>query len=277
VFVGGLSIGACDSTDEPSTSPGQRSSEDIPAASGPTTAFSDASAAGQSETKRGICGVTNDQCMPDHDGHEAIDAGPSCVTPADAAPTGYRGCRMKREPNGDFIPQCGNADSRGVEGMSCATGLDCAPGFDCVEGEKSPVCRRYCCTGSCEGQLSANGGPTFCDLQLQKSFDLDQHKVPVCMPIKTCKLLQNGECSETETCAIVTEKGDTGCVPKGNRKAGEACDDEQCDGNLTCLGNPGDRRCYKLCRIDGSDCAPTETCTTGAVFQDTTFGVCKAG
>jgi hypothetical protein len=98
---------------------------------------------------------------------------------------------------------------------------------------------------------------------------------PVCMPIKTCKLLHHGDCGATETCAVVTEDGETGCVLKGSAKAGEPCEDQHCGTDLTCLGSPGDRRCYKLCRVDGADCGSIERCTTGSVFKDTTFGVCK--
>ena len=75
--------------------------------------------------------------------------------------------------------------------------------------------------------------------------------------------------------AIVTEKGDTGCVASGTAKATDPCDEERCAAGLTCLGSYGDRRCYKLCRVEGSDCAAGKTCATGAVFQDTSFGVCK--
>jgi hypothetical protein len=95
------------------------------------------------------------------------------------------------------------------------------------------------------------------------------------MPLKTCKLLLDGQCGDKETCAIVTDKGDTGCVPKGNANVGDPCDQEHCAADLTCLGSPGDRVCYKLCKTEGSDCGPMQKCTTGSVFTDTSFGVCK--
>ena len=63
--------------------------------------------------------------------------------------------------------------------------------------------------------------------------------------------------------------------PRGTRRPVSLADQEHCDSGLTCLGSPGDRRCYKLCRVEGADCAPMQTCTTGSIFQDTTFGVCK--
>lgn len=184
------------------------------------------------------------------------------------------GCRVEKDSNGALTPKCDKADARGVDGAVCTQGSDCAPGFDCIEGDKGSSCRRYCCSGTCTGQLSSSSSATFCDVR--KLGSADQEIVPVCMPIKTCKLLFEGDCGDKETCAVVTEKGETSCVPKGDAKVGASCDDTHCDTNLNCLGNPGDRHCYKLCRMDqGGDCATGETCTTGAVFPDTTYGVCK--
>ena len=235
----------------------------------------DAGAAGK-DAKRGspLCGVGTDHCTPDDDGTSPPASGVACATPPNAEVSEHDGCRIGKT-NGSFVPKCDKADPRGVDGVSCSSGSDCAPGFDCVEGEKGAVCRRYCCSGSCASQSSQNGGPTFCDIRKLVDPALDQHPAPVCMPIKTCKLLRDGDCGDRETCAIVTDTGDTGCVPKGNAKVGQLCDQEHCDSGLTCLGSPGDRRCYKLCRVEGADCAPMQTCTTGAIFQDTTFGVCK--
>lgn len=265
-------IGACGSSESALTASDQSggANEDLPAED-PKTSFSDASTAA-SPVATGPCGAES-KCMPDNDGR----MNDNCATSPDAgvAPGDFMGCRIEEDaPDaGTFSPRCVSANADGTDGASCARGSDCAPGFDCVEEEETPVCRRYCCSGSCEGQLSQNGGKTFCDVR--KLANRDQHLIPVCMPIKTCKLLRAGECSETETCGIVTENGSTGCVPKGDARVDEKCDDRHCDSNLTCLGVPGERRCFQLCRVDSSDCPPTRTCTTSSVFQDTSFGVCK--
>jgi hypothetical protein len=226
-----------------------------------------------------LCRVTPDKCMPDDDGTGVVYGAP-CVEPvpdAGALPAGdasteAKACRLAKSDE-ELSPSCFPADRRGVDGTTCETGADCAPGFDCVEGEKRNVCRRYCCSGSCAGQASQNGGPMFCDVQ--KLVDTKDQKAPVCMPLKKCKLLVEGECGTKETCGIVTERGETGCVTIGEAKAGASCESEHCERGSTCLGSPDDRRCYKLCRIGGSDCEGHQECTTGAVFQDATFGVCK--
>lgn len=271
-----LSIEACDAA---ATATAGKSSDPAGggsrgAADAPTTSFGDAgtSPGGDSEEKHGLCGPAPGECLPDNDGFLTDDG---CATAPDAgiAPTSHLGCHVTKGKDGAVVTQCGAADARGLDGASCSKSSDCAPGFDCTDGEKGPVCRRYCCAGSCANQLSSNGGDTFCDVRM--GAGLGSQILPVCMPIKACKLLHESDCGEKETCAVVTEKGATSCVPKGEAKVGQPCNDTHCDTNLTCLGSPGDRRCYKLCRVDSTDCGPTETCTTGAVFQDTSFGVCK--
>jgi hypothetical protein len=253
-----------------------------------------------------LCGVTDEKCDPDDDGLPKNNTNPppanepaspnpttSVCAPPDAGTSSSssggtvsdasllaNACRVGKIANDGYAPvNCQLADRGGSDGAACQRGSDCAPGFECIDSDKGGVCRRYCCSGSCGDHTSQNGGPTFCDIQTQLDVS---HKAPVCMPLKKCKLLRAGECTANETCAIVTEKGDTGCVPKGTVKAGGSCDEDHCASaagteELTCLGTPGDRRCYQLCRMDGSGipCPADQRCATGAAFQDTSFGVCR--
>jgi hypothetical protein len=95
------------------------------------------------------------------------------------------------------------------------------------------------------------------------------------MPLKRCKLLGTGECAATETCAVVTESGDTGCIAIGDQQVGASCDDAHCAADLTCLGQPGSRKCYKLCKVGGSDCGSAQVCATSTSFKDPNFGICQ--
>ena len=269
-FATALPLGACDDASSALTSAGSNTPvEGTPKAPGPTTSFSEGGTI-KADVKHGLCGAAG-ECSPDNDGSDPSD---HCATSADAGVPvdGYEGCHVVKVDS-TVVPRCQQADPRGVDGTTCANSADCAPGFDCVEGEKGPICRRYCCSGSCESQLSRNGGSTFCDIG--KLASVDPYMIPVCMPLKACKLLAQSDCGDAETCAVVTEKGVTSCVPRGDAKVGDSCDESHCDANLNCLGNPGDRHCYKLCHVAATDCGPMETCTTGSVFQDTTFGVCR--
>jgi len=229
-----------------------------------------------------LCHVAASTCMPDDDLAQRSAGNMECVIPAppasaDGGPSGTdllsKGCRIGRE--GDAIaPKCLlSAPNAGGDGATCQIGEDCAPGFDCVAGDKgTKTCRHYCCGGSCKGNQS-NGSATFCDVQ--SLVDVNQ-KAPVCMPLKRCsKLLGTTECSANETCSVVTEAGDTGCVLIGDRQVGESCDDAHCAAKLTCLGQPGARKCFKLCKVYAGECPSTQTCVTNAAFKDADFGVCQ--
>lgn len=244
-----------------------------------------------------LCGVRVDTCTPDDDGTQNLDAGacgarvdldatakgksadastaePACRVTLSAGPI----CPDGNHPDAGSIP---NADTQGVDGVACQSDSDCARGFDCVageSGEKGNVCRRYCCAATCAGVTSHNGGPTFCDVRrIVRNPAAPSLQAPVCMPIKTCTLLKEGDCASTETCAVVNEKGATGCVllPPSNDDPPK-CDDAHCAKGKTCLGTVGDRSCYKLCKVNGgTECKAGEVCTTNSAFQDTSVGVCK--
>jgi hypothetical protein len=227
-----------------------------------------------------LCRVTTQTpeyppCLPDDDGSKATPSGiESCAAPAssyDDAATTRSACRLS-DATGVLLPTCSvTADPAGTDGIACTTGADCAPGFDCVQGEGASICRRYCCMGSCAGQLSQNGETAFCDVQHLVDTGT---KAPVCLPIKHCDLFQDGTCASTETCAVVTENGDTGCVAVGPQGVGEDCDELHCAAGLTCIGQAGSRTCYKLCKVS-EGCSGALTCTTSTIFKDPQFGVCQ--
>ncbi len=267
--------------------------------SGPSDGFAqnpgeDASA-GKNPPYRGnpLCHVEPDEappygCMPDDDGyHPPNPAARACATPppnvGDGGPAAdytSPGCRITREDGAGgtsvIRPYCfPTAAPTGVDGTMCNVGADCAPGFDCVVGATgiAKLCRHYCCAGTCKGNTSQNGSATFCDVQ--SLVDVPR-KAPVCMPLKRCNtLLGTGECALTETCAVLTEAGDTGCVAIGDKQVGESCDESHCAAKLTCLGQPGSRKCFKLCKVTASDCPGSQTCATNAAFKDSDFGICQ--
>jgi hypothetical protein len=222
--------------------------------------------------------VGDSTCSPDEDEYRFLIG--QCEKPAadagDAASNGIPAgaCRIVRG-DGGVSATCSQEDTTtgGGDGATCKGGSDCAPGFDCVVGENGAnTCRHYCCAGTCKGRLSQNSGGTFCDVQ--SLVDVNQ-KAPVCMPVKQCKLLGSGECAANESCAVVTESGDTGCVTVGEQQAGASCDTDHCAANLSCLGEPGSRKCYKLCKVNSADCTGLQVCETSTLFKDPTFGTCQ--
>ena len=249
----------------------------------PTIPATDASAA-KPALYRGnpLCKVTDTgSCMPDDDGYRRTSGTSECALPqsdagdaAGADDPKANACRVGRDDDGAIASTCkaGEAGS-GTDGASCEAGAGCAAGFDCVAGEKgSKTCRHYCCAGTCKAQSSRNGSATFCDVQ--PLVDVNQ-KAPVCVPLKRCTLLSTGECNANETCAVVTEAGETGCVTIGDKQVGASCDEDHCGAKLTCLGQPGSRKCFKLCKVNASECGPSQVCTTSTVFKDPDFGICQ--
>ena len=265
-------------------------SNDSPTQGIAAPALSDAAAGTAFVHGNPLCHMSINSCLPDSESgcsppssSSSTDAGVPASSLDGSAPPPAKACRIEltATPDGgsDYAPKCLDKPSditpRGVDGTTCASGSDCAPGYDCIVGPSSGICRHYCCSGSCDGDVSKSGGPTFCDIQQLFSLDRKRPLAPVCMPIKKCHLLMPGDCSERETCAVVTENGDTGCVAVGNAKVGDSCDTEHCIADATCLGTAGDRHCYQLCTTDGSQCLSGQTCTTGSLFQDTSYGVCR--
>jgi hypothetical protein len=249
----------------------------------PTAAATDASVA-KTTPYRGnpLCRVTDGaSCMPDDDGYRRTIGTSECALPSrsdggdsDGGPAEIAGnaCRIGRE-SGVITSTCKEGEAGGgMDGSTCDVGADCAAGFDCIAGEKRKVCRHYCCTGSCKAYASQNGSATFCDVQ--PLVDVNQ-KAPVCMPLKRCTLLGAGECTTNETCAVVTETGDSGCVTIGDKQVGASCDEDHCAAKLTCIGQPGSRKCFKLCQVNASDCGPALVCATSTIFKDPDFGICQ--
>ena len=167
--------------------------------------------------------------------------------------------------------QACSAAGPGHDGDACQRGGDCAAGFECVG---SGQCRHYCCAASSCG---TQGKSSFCDIQVMSSAPSPNTKVPVCMPVRSCKLLVPGYCEQGETCAVVKIDGTTSCVAVGPAKVGDACDKDHCAENLVCLGNVGQRKCYELCHTASTtECAGTQKCKGSApMFPDPSVGICE--
>jgi hypothetical protein len=280
VLGASLAVGCSDQTAaSDSVAPGAPLQEDGTSSGSTPKPIADASSArGTPYHGNPLCLADEKTCMPDDDGYQHSLTNVECAVlapdagDAQAADFKAKGCRIYGDKDTKVGPICLDAAPNGRDGESCTQGSDCAPGFDCVAGDRGSTCRHYCCGGTCKGNLS-NGSATFCDVQ--SLIDVPQ-KAPVCMPLKRCsKLLGTGECATNESCTVVTESGDTGCVPIGDKEVGQSCDLSHCAAKLTCLGQPGARKCFKLCKVNASDCPYGQTCVTSAAFQDGDFGICQ--
>lgn len=179
-------------------------------------------------------------------------------------------CRVRLDGSDKPTPIC-EAEGEGKEGATCTAGTDCAAGLDCVTTAPGVLqCRRYCCSGSCGSKMPET---RFCDVA---PLAKENRLVPVCAPIKACKLLSTDDCPVGETCAVVTDMGTTSCVAVGKAIAGESCEEAHCAAGLNCLGQIGARKCYQICAIGGRDCTDPQICKGNSLFKDEGFGVCQA-
>jgi len=219
-----------------------------------------------------LCNVSPaSPCQPDEPAtaqgcHQAPDGGAYDPRGDYFAPLA---CHVMATSASAVAPVCTPAGSAPV-GASCGRPTDCAPTSECVG---SGTCQRYCCGGEVDCL-----GDHFCDVQPVVGGTWP--KVPVCMPIHTCDL--DGEwadasgCAPNETCAVVRDDGATSCVATGSAKAGESCDIDHCASGLVCLGVPGARHCFELCRTVGSDCPTGQACKGGLpLFPNPLIGVCQ--
>lgn len=181
-------------------------------------------------------------------------------------------CHVEQVTSGPGVRPVCTPVGAAADGMPCGESTDCAPGYECV-GDRT--CRHYCCAGGCARQ------DEFCDIQPTASDPA--LKVPVCMLIRSCGLLDQpsdaGSCPRSQTCAVVHENGATSCVPTGQSQAGDECDTDHCARGLTCVGTSGHRRCYILCHTMArtSECPSTrQTCTGGLpLFPVPGIGICQ--
>ena len=179
-------------------------------------------------------------------------------------------CHVERADAG-VQPVCTGSGSS-TDGMTCGGPTDCAPGYECIGSGR---CQPYCCRGECSQSND------FCDIQPTAADPA--LKVPVCMPIQGCGLLDSdgGACPPEATCAVVRpDTGTTGCVAIGPRQPGEECNTSDCARGLTCLGASGQKTCYILCHTGQrtQECAetPKQICKGGIpLFPAPGIGICE--
>jgi hypothetical protein len=196
----------------------------------------------------------------------AVDAGVDGAS-ADAG-TPYA-CHVTPSATNAQVGQVCTAAGAGQDGDACTHGGDCAAGFECV-GEGT--CRHYCC------DPTACSTRTFCDIQTILDAPIPDTRVPVCMPVSPCTLLDDAACPLNETCAVVKPSdGTTSCVPVGLKLVGQECETDHCAADLVCLGPLGSRTCYQLCETSApSVCQTAQTCVGSAPeFQDPNVGICQ--
>jgi hypothetical protein len=166
-------------------------------------------------------------------------------------------------PGGKVTAAC-NAVGGLRAGDPCTSASHCAAGLGCVTTMGVGVCRPYCCD-------DVEACPTSSYCALHPMAEAPTVPIPVCSPVKNCKLLDNAGCAATESCTIVRKDGTTSCVTPGTGKRDEPC---PCAAGYVCA--PATATCMKLCHIgkDAVDCEDGGACQGGVMLYPDGVGVC---
>ena len=177
--------------------------------------------------------------------------------------------------------QCSLAGT-GLAGDSCASDASCSAGHLCVQDNTVEIdsssesvgrCRRVCCSGvdacdaseACIGRKQANWGGS----------------VPVCEPIRNCQLsssvscansqfgCEQQECGLGDTCSVVSEMGETSCIPAGQGRNNDAC---PCQAGYFCSASSNS--CVPMCELSKDECGDGK-CQSVSNFPEG-WGLCVA-
>jgi hypothetical protein len=161
-------------------------------------------------------------------------------------------------------------------GDICNAGADdCAPGNICINycgGSKGARCYRFCGQGAAVDHNLCGGNR--CDISVNPGSQPDWI---VCEPpFETCDPIgDNRDCPEPSTYGCyVSQAGSPVCDCRGTYPEGGMCGPyNSCLPGFSCVQLASGTACYKTCRLNGSDCPPSATCTS--VGNDT-FGFCRS-
>lgn len=153
------------------------------------------------------------------------------------------------------------------QGEPCESTTNCAPGLGCVHTESNVgVCRPYCCNDieSCEAD-------TYCTpaVMADDASSPTPMRIPVCVPVVDCKLLDDSMCTQGRTCTLVRADGTTSCVEPGLGKEGEGC---PCSAGHVCVLSSN--TCRQLCHVGGNDCTNGGVCQGGSAGFPSGIGLC---
>ena len=160
------------------------------------------------------------------------------------------------------VAQCNPVGIYGV-GDPCENVTYCGAGLGCVTNTSGGVCREYCC-----GVVEDCPTDTYCaTVRMTEATS----KIPVCIPVTKCTLLDNSICKNGQVCTIVRDDGTTSCIDAGPGQLGQAC---PCADGYVC--SKINNTCLKLCHIgkDAVDCAGGGTCQSGVAGYPDGIGIC---
>ena len=153
------------------------------------------------------------------------------------------------------------------QGEPCESTANCAPGLGCARRDSNVgVCLPYCCN-----DIESCGADTYCTPadMADDAINPQPVRIPVCVPVVPCKLLDDSMCTQGRTCTLVRADGTTSCVEPGLGKEGEGC---PCAAGHVCVLSSN--TCRQLCHVGGNDCTNGGVCQGGSAGFPSGIGLC---
>jgi hypothetical protein len=210
-----------------------------------------------------LCGGSNAECMPGTG--DCTPGGNPNMNPDAGATGSVRACQLIAE-NGKVTAQCVEAGTFNA-GDACENAAHCSATLGCVNtmsgGTSGGICRPYCCD-----DVELCPRDSYCAPLRMAEAAL---KIPVCTPVKKCKVLDDSTCDNGQVCTIVRNDGTTSCVDPGTGTRDEAC---PCASGHVC--SKITNTCRKLCHLgnDATDCEGGGTCQGGVMGYPEGIGTC---
>jgi len=203
-----------------------------------------------------LCGGADAACIPGHNDC-ALGGDPGMGTAGMGA--NAVDCQLS-EVDDAVVAACKGVGSFG-EGSPCQSVDDCAAGLGCVATPSGGICRPYCC-----GDVETCPSSTYCAPTQMAESSL---QIPVCVPAKSCKLLDDSSCSNGQICTVVRADGTTSCVDPGPGMLNESC---PCAAGFFCFKVTN--TCLKLCHIGNDAECDNGVCQGGMMNFPEGIGVC---
>ncbi len=170
------------------------------------------------------------------------------------------------------LGQCRLLPNQNPHEAACDLQLqDCAPGYMCIvfQGEAGPTCRKTC-DGLCNGVTGMSPNYSCISFVANAEYGVCLGTGDTCTPA-------NDMCPQGETCALVSQQGDTACTMAGTGQIGQAC----AGGGSGCAEgvciNLGTPTCYEGCDQMNPCASATAVCQglQGPGGTALSFGICQ--
>jgi hypothetical protein len=151
---------------------------------------------------------------------------------------------------------------------------NCEQGYACADIGGGPLCYKTCDLQN-DQQCGAVTGMSSDYVCTGFTIGGQSSIVGLCVGQDLCNPAEKAAaCPQGETCSIVSQSGETGCVPAGTAMLGDACNQQNnCMSGGVCLNVGDGQLCYEACDAQNPCTTGTDRCQ---MLQGIPWGICLA-